>query len=171
MTEEPTGRTALEDVRSRFLETEQRLQEAVRAIDEVRSSAETIATTRESLVAASERLATLSGSLTDLVSGLAANADELRQGVDAIRMGDPAETRRQIQELGEALSVSRAVTADQLDALEAYVSKANEATQSLLTGRLDAAVRRTRNELRIGFVVVAVLAATAAAAPFVVPAA
>jgi chromosome segregation ATPase len=164
MTDQQTSPITLEDVRARFLETESKLREATAAVEELRSGAEGMATTRETLAAASRQLSELSTALTDVAGSLAENADQLRQGVDALRLSDPAEVRRQLDELAEAVAANQVVNSERLDQLEisarAATSEAGESTSAWLA--------RNRLEARIGFLVVAGLALIAIAISLVV---
>jgi hypothetical protein len=163
MTDTQTSPITLEEVRTRFLEAESKLREATAAVEELRAGAEGMATTRETLALGARHLSELSTALTDVGGGLAENADQLRQGVDALRLSDPAEVRRQLDELAEAVAANQVVNSERLGQLEvsarAATSEASEATS--------ASIARNRLEARIGFVIVAGLALTSIAASLV----
>ena len=113
-----TNQVSLEEVRVRFLDAEARLSEAATAVGAIQEAAERLGAAREGLGAAGTRLSELAGSMDQVASSLADNATNLREGVDAIRAGDPAEIKRQIEELDAAFTALQSVVGERLTRLE-----------------------------------------------------
>lgn len=114
---DPTA-VSLDEVRTRFLEAEARLGDAANAIRSIEDAASQVGAARGSLTAAGEQIRGLAGQFGDVASALSENAEELRRGVDAIRLGDPAEVRRQIEELDAAFTAMQSVMADRFKGIE-----------------------------------------------------
>jgi hypothetical protein len=155
MTDQAGRQVSLEEVRTRFLDSEARLSEAAAAVSSIQEAADRIGSAREGLVATSAQLGGLAGSLGDVASSLAENAIHLREGVDAIRAGDPAEIKRQIEELDAAFTAMQSVTGDRLAKLEQL--------STALTSAVDEHAAISRRETRIVAVVLAALILVSAA--------
>lgn len=123
--EEP--QVSLEEVRTRFLEAETRLSDAATAVGAIQAAAERLGDAKEGLGAASSQLGRLAGDLGEISAALRENATRLREGVDAIRAGDPAEIRRQIQELDSAFTAMQAVVGQRLDGLDRSTDRIGQA--------------------------------------------
>lgn len=153
MTDQPT--VSLGEVRERFLEAEARLGEASKAIQAIEDAATRVGAARESLSAAGNEIRGLAGQFADVASSLTQNAEELRRGVDAIRLGDPAEVRRQIEELDAAFTALQSVITERLAALDASQGALSATVES--TDAADRArTQSARTESRI-FGVVTIL--------------
>lgn len=140
---------SLEEVRVRFLGAEARLSEAATAVEAIQDAALRLGAAREGLGAASAQLGDLAGSLGEVSSSLVDNAVHLREGVDAIRAGDPAEIRRQIEELDAAFTAMQSVVGERLTKLEQL--------GAALSVALNDHTSASRRELRIVAAVLAVL--------------
>lgn len=128
---EPTQEITLEEVRTRFLEAESRLNEAADAIAAIEQAAERMGVAHEGVVAAGGQLAGLASSMGDVATSLNDNATHLREGVDAIRAGDPAEIKRRIEELDAAFTAMQSVTVDWFNKLEAGIGENKASLMSL----------------------------------------
>lgn len=146
---EDTKEITLEDVRNRFLDAETRLTEVVAAVAAIQEAAGHLGAAREGLGVASERLGGLAGSMEEVASSLTDNATHLREGVDAIRAGDPAEIRRQIEELDAAFTAMQSVVGDRLTKIEQQ--------GVALVAALDAHMAASRRQATIVAAVLAVL--------------
>lgn len=109
---EPVQSVSLDEVRARFLEAEGRLAAAAAATEEIREAAGSLGTARAGVAEAAARLEGLAASLADVSSALLENATNLRAGVDAIRAGDPAQVRRQIEELDSSFTAMQSVVGE-----------------------------------------------------------
>lgn len=136
-----TNQISLEDVRVRFLDAEARLSEAATAVGAIQEAAERLGAAREGLGAAGARLGDLAGAMGEVASSLADNATHLREGVDAIRAGDPAEIKRQIEELDAAFTAMQSVVGDRMTKLEQQ--------GAAISAALDDHVSASRRESRI----------------------
>lgn len=116
---EPKSQVSLDDVRVRFMEAETKLSEAGVAIASIQMAAERLGAAKEGLGTASQRLAELASSFGDVAASLTNNAEELRLGVDAIKAGDPAEIKRQIEELDSAFTAMQSVVGERMTQLDA----------------------------------------------------
>ena len=170
---EQTNEITLEDVRNRFLEAETRLTDTVAAVAAIQEAAGNLGAARDGLGIAGQRLGGLAGSMTEVATGLAENAAHLREGVDAIRAGDPAEIRRQIEELDAAFTAMQSVVGERMSKLEegqaALAVRVTEVLKALAAAQtaVVAQASRSRRDSLVGTVVVAALVIAAIAAGFV----
>lgn len=149
---EQTNEITLEDVRNRFLDAETRLTETVAAVAAIQEAAGHLGAAREGLGVAGERLGGLAGSMEEVASALTDNATHLREGVDAIRAGDPAEIRRQIEELDAAFTAMQSVVGDRLTKIEQEV-----AAQVVALGAHMATSRREARIIAAGLAVLMIV--------------
>jgi hypothetical protein len=152
-----TNQVSLEEVRVRFLEAETRLADAATAVGAIQEAAERLGSAREGLGVASARLGDLAGGMGDVAASLVENATHLREGVDAIKAGDPAEIKRQIEELDSAFTAMQSVVGDRLTDVEQQVSAVADASSANAVA--------ARRELRVvalilgGLIVLSILVA------------
>ena len=164
MTEGQTLPPTLDDVRQRFLDAETNLAGIGSTLERLAGAAAGIGEARQSIDQAGTALNDLANGLADTASELEANAVALRQGVDAIRLGDPAEVRRQLSELDAGFTAFQATVVERLTKLEA---RQTTLADTLRGGNEESAERtkRAQLEMRLGLIVVAILAVGAIVMP------
>jgi chromosome segregation ATPase len=142
MTDDVARAPTLDDVRQRFLDAETSLSGIGATLERLSGAAAGIGQARQSIDQAGASLGQLATRLSETAAELGANAVALREGVDAIRLGDPAEVRRQLNELDAGFGAFQGLVVERLTAIESR--------QSALEATI-VEVRRRLHELDTGF--------------------